>query len=398
MSLTILVASTRTISARLSKTSGTGRARRHPTGPGSLSDVLIIGRCVPPCHGRWRSWLWSWRLWHRRNPPPGGRSWLWQWWSRLSAAGRSFATPFGWLRIGATNMDTLIAIGTSAALAVTAWLTIELDGRHLHAGRGGALAAALHSVMAPLIIAVVATGRAIEERAKKRASVEMHSLLSLRPPLARTVPDADDELGALVAPETVPVGALIRIRPGEVVPLDGSVMRGWSAVDESMPTGEPLPVEHGPGSQVTGGSRSLSGTLVVKVTATAAESVLTRLQGLVDAAQQDRAPLQQVADRITAIFVPAVLCAALAAFLGWWCRVGKPFEGSLERPGRGAGRLSVRHGARRTRGHDGRLRPGRIAWRFHQRVSHHRASGQNRHRRLRQDRHADCQERPAVAL
>ncbi len=118
--------------------------------------------------------------------------------------------------------------------------------------------------------------------------------------------------------ETVPVGALIRIRPGEVVPLDGSVMRGWSAVDESMLTGEPLPVEHGPGSEVTGGSRSLSGTLVVKVDSHRGRSVLTRLQGLVDAAQQDRAPLQQVADRITAIFVPAVLCAALAAFLGWW--------------------------------------------------------------------------------
>ena len=229
----------------------------------------------------------------------------------------------------ATNMDTLIAIGTSATLAVTAWLTIELDGRHLHAGRGGALAAALHSVMAPLIIAVVATGRAIEERAKKRASAEMHSLLSLRPPVARTVPDADDELGALVAPETVPVGALIRIRPGEVVPLDGSVMLGWSAVDESMLTGEPLPVEHGPGSEVTGGSRSLNGTLVVKVTATAAESVLTRLQGLVDAAQQDRAPLQQVADRITAIFVPAVLCAALAVFLGWWVASGSLSKAAL---------------------------------------------------------------------
>jgi heavy metal translocating P-type ATPase len=229
----------------------------------------------------------------------------------------------------ATNMDTLIAIGTWAALAVTVWLTIELDGRHLHAGKGGTLTAALHSVMAPTIIAIVATGRAIEEQTKKRASAEMHSLLSLRPPATRRVKDADDDIGTLVASETVPVGALIRSRPGEVVPLDGSVVQGWSLVDESMLTGEPLPVERGPGSKVTGGSRSLNGTLVIKTTVIAAESTLARLQALVDAAQQDRSPLQQLADRVTRVFVPLVLSAAVAVFLGWWVASGTLSKAAL---------------------------------------------------------------------
>jgi heavy metal translocating P-type ATPase len=236
-------------------------------------------------------------------------------WPFLRDAGRL-------LRHGATSMDTLIALGTLAALTVSAVEAIALGGRHLHLGGSGAFAARLHGTMAPLIIAILVTGRAVEARARHRAAGAMHALLALRPPSARVVNDVDDDRGELVAPESVPVGALVRVRPNEAIPLDGIIVEGCSAVDESMLTGEPLPVDREPGEQVTGGTRNGSGTLVVRVQTVAAESVLARLQRLVDQAQRDKAPLQAVADRISAVFVPAVLVAALATFLIWWLLVG----------------------------------------------------------------------------
>jgi len=225
------------------------------------------------------------------------------------------------LRHGATSMDTLISLGTLAALAVSAVEAIALGGRHIHLGGNGAFAARLHGAMAPLIIAVLASGRAIEARARARAARALHSLLALRPPTARLVTtegSAGDEQDRIVAPEAVPVGARIRVLPGETVPLDGEVVGGWSAVDESMLTGEPLPVEHGPGSFVTGGTRNGAGVLVVEVRAVAAESVLARLQRVVDDALGQKAPIERLADRISAVFVPAVLLIAAMTFLGWW--------------------------------------------------------------------------------
>ena len=229
----------------------------------------------------------------------------------------------------AANMDTLIAVGTLAAVAVTAAITISLDGRHVHIGRGGVLVAGLHGVMAPLIIAILATGRTIEARARGRAAATMHSLLSLLPPTARLVTSVDDEDGTAVAPESVPVGALIRVRPGEAVPLDGEIVAGRSWLDESMLTGEPLPVERGPGDHVVGGTRNGDGPLAIRVSATASESVLSRLQAMVEDAQRDRAPLQRVADRISAVFVPAVLIGAAITFAGWWAVTGQVGKASL---------------------------------------------------------------------
>ncbi len=224
------------------------------------------------------------------------------------------------LRHGATSMDTLISLGTLAALAVSAVEAVALGGRHLHLGGSGAFAARLHGAMAPLIIAVLVTGRAIEARARARAARALHSLLALRPPTARLVATGGREGDAdrIVPPESVPVGARVRVLPGETVPLDGEVVQGWSAVDESMLTGEPLPVEHGPGSFVTGGTRNGAGILVVEVRAVVAESVLARLQHVVDDALRQKAPLERLADRVSAVFVPVVLCVAAATFLGWW--------------------------------------------------------------------------------
>src|SRR5580658_809891 len=226
------------------------------------------------------------------------------------------------LRHGATSMDTLISIGTLAALAVSAVEAIVLHGQHYHLGGGGEFAARLHGVMAPLIVSILVTGRAIEARARQRAGRAMHSLLGLRPPTARVVSGPDDDRGELVPPESIPVGALIRVRAGETVPLDGVVVSGWSAVDESMLTGEPLPVERGPGSEVTGGTQNGGGVLGVRVSTVAAESVLARLQRLVEEAQRDKAPLQQIADRISGVFVPVILVGSAVTFLIWWLAVG----------------------------------------------------------------------------
>jgi copper-transporting P-type ATPase V len=222
------------------------------------------------------------------------------------------------LRHLGTSMDTLIALGTLAALAVSAVEAIALGGRHVHLGGSGAFAARLHGVMAPIIVSILVTGRAVEATARRRAAGAMHSLMALRPPTARMVGGPNDLEGTLVAPESVPVGALVRVRPNEAIPLDGLVVSGWSSVDESLLTGEPLPVDRNVGDPVTGGTRNGSGALVVRVEATAAESVLARMQRLVDEAQGDKPPLQKLADRISGVFVPVVLLLAAGTFLAWW--------------------------------------------------------------------------------
>ena len=232
-------------------------------------------------------------------------------------------------RRGACNMDTLIAVGSMAALAVSAVVTIALDGRHVHIGSGGTLAASLHGVMAPLIVSVLATGRAIDARVRARADRAMRSVLALRPARARVVASTDDDVGQLVPPETVPAGALLRVRPGEAIPLDGTVISGWSAVDESMLTGEPLPVDRGPDSFVTGGTRNGTGVLVIRVDSVAADSVLTRLEKLVEDAQRGKAPLQRIADRVSSVFVPAVLALAAATFAVWWLASGSLGKATL---------------------------------------------------------------------
>ena len=129
------------------------------------------------------------------------------------------------LRHGAVSMDTLIAFGTLAAVAVQAGEVIAVGGRHIHVDSGGgAFAGRLHYAMAPLILAVLVSGRR-QGRRRRHAVSAMHSLLSLRPPMARVVTDPDSERGDLVAPESVPVGALVRMPPNEAIPLDGSVVR-----------------------------------------------------------------------------------------------------------------------------------------------------------------------------
>jgi len=147
---------------------------------------------------------------------------------------------------------------------------IAVGGSHIHVGSGGgAFAGRLHYAMAPLIVAVLVSGRAAEAGARRRAVGAMHSLLSLRPPMARVVSDPDSERGDLVAPESVPVGALVRVRPNEGDSARRERRERVVSSRRIMLTGEPLPVDRGPGSQVTGGTRNGREALVVRVGALA---------------------------------------------------------------------------------------------------------------------------------
>jgi cation-transporting ATPase V len=229
----------------------------------------------------------------------------------------------------AVNMDTLIALGTLAALAVTATQAVTGGVGHAHGVGSVAFADRLHPVMAPLIISVLVVGRWIESIARERATRVMRSLLALRPPAVCLVEAPGDIDGCWVAPETVPVGGLVRVRAGETIPLDGVVVSGCSAVDESMLTGEPFPRDRRAGDVVTGGTGNGAGVLVVKVTAAAVDSVLDTLQRVVDAAQRDKARLQRIADRVTQFFVPVVLILAALSLMGWWLASGRVLTGVL---------------------------------------------------------------------
>jgi P-type Cu+ transporter len=225
-------------------------------------------------------------------------------------AGRSIYTA-AWAaaRHGATSMNTLVALGTAVAYGYSAFVTLwpgaaESWGLPLH----------VYYETSLVIIALVLMGRWMETRAKKRTTEAISALVGLAPPTARIVRD-DDEVDVPVA--DVVVGDLVRVRPGETIPVDGVVTAGSSSVEESMLTGEPLPVSKAVGDQVIGATMNRTGSLVVRATAVGPDTTLAQIVRLVEDAQGSRVPLQRLADRVSAIFVPAVLVAAVLTFAGW---------------------------------------------------------------------------------
>ncbi|TMQ20851.1 MAG: copper-translocating P-type ATPase [Candidatus Rokuibacteriota bacterium] len=212
------------------------------------------------------------------------------------------------LRHRSASMSTLVSLGTSAAylfsLAVTLW-------PHVFHAAGGMT----YYETAAVVITLVALGRWLEARARGRTSEAIRRLVSLAPRTARVLRD-----GAEVDVPTgdVLVGDLIRIRPGERVPVDGAVVDGASTVDESMLTGESLPVDKTAGATVFGGTVNRTGSFVFRATRVGSETTLARIVSLVEEAQGSRAPIQRLADRVAAIFVPVVLAIAAATFVGWW--------------------------------------------------------------------------------
>ncbi|MGH3452602.1 MAG: heavy metal translocating P-type ATPase, partial [Haloechinothrix sp.] len=210
------------------------------------------------------------------------------------------------------NMDSLIALGTLAAFFYSSY--------ELFAGGD------LYFDTAALIIAFIILGRYFEARAKGRASSAIKKLLELGAKEARVV-DGDDE--RLVPVEEVHVGQLVRVRPGEKVPVDGVVVSGYSAVDESMLTGESVPVEKKEGNAVAGATLNTNGVLTVRTTAIGKDTALAQIVRLVEEAQGTKAPVQRLADRVSAVFVPAVVAIAVSTLAGWIIFASSPTDGLI---------------------------------------------------------------------
>ncbi len=219
------------------------------------------------------------------------------------------------------NMDTLIAMGTLAAFFFSA-AQIAFGPPHTE-----------HYLdTSALIIAFLLLGRYFEARAKGRASLAIKALLELGAKEARLLVDGRGEGGAEVIERMVPVervrvGDLLRVRPGEKIPVDGEVTDGASAVNESMLTGESVPVDKKPGDKVAGATINAEGVLTIRATAVGADTALAQIVRLVEEAQGSKAPVQRLADRISGIFVPVVALIALGTFLGWWIVAGDATTG-----------------------------------------------------------------------
>lgn len=208
------------------------------------------------------------------------------------------------------NMDTLIALGTLTAFIYS---TYELFA-------GGPL----FFDTAALIIAFVVLGRYFEARATGKASEAISKLLEMGAKEARLLVDGEERL---VPVDQVQVGDLVRVRPGEKIPVDGEVTDGRAAVDESMLTGESVPVEKAVGDRVAGATVNTDGLLTVRATAVGADTALAQIVRLVEQAQGGKAPVQRLADRVSAVFVPAVIGVAATTFAGWTLIAANPVAG-----------------------------------------------------------------------
>ncbi len=214
------------------------------------------------------------------------------------------------LRYRSSSMSTLVSIGTNAAYFFSLALTIR---PHALAGLGHAGTMTYYETAA-VVITLVVLGRWLEARARGRTSEAIQRLVSLAPRTARVLRAGAD---VDVPVDDVVAGDLIRVRPGERVPVDGVVVEGASTVDESMLTGESLPVEKTSGATVFGGTVNRAGSFVFRATRVGSETTLARIIKLVEEAQGSRAPIQRLADRVAAVFVPIVLGLAALTFAAW---------------------------------------------------------------------------------
>jgi P-type Cu+ transporter len=212
-------------------------------------------------------------------------------------------------RHGGATMDTLIALGSSAAYGYSAFVTLWPSV----AAQWG-FPSHLYFESSAVIIGLVLLGRWLEQRAMRRMGAAITALMSLRPKTARIVRDWGEED---VPVESVRVDDRVRVRPGEAIPVDAIVVDGTSAVDESMLTGESVPLDKAPGDAVIGATLNTSGSLIVRATKVGAETALAQIIRLVEEAQASRAPSQRFADAVAGVFVPAVLAIAMLTFAGW---------------------------------------------------------------------------------
>ena len=236
------------------------------------------------------------------------------WWAGWPFFARAWASVTN----RSPNMFTLIALGVGAAYAYSVAATVAPglfpDGFRMAGG------VEPYFDTAVVIVALVLLGQVLEQRARGRTGAALRALLGLAPATARRVTGGPGEAEGReedVPLASVAAGDLLRVRPGERVPVDGIVVEGASAVDESMLTGEPLPVEKGPGARVVGATLNGTGTLLMRAERVGGETLLARIVAMVGEAQRSRAPIQRLADRVAEVFVPAVVAVAVLAFAAW---------------------------------------------------------------------------------
>jgi Cu+-exporting ATPase len=248
-----------------------------------------------------------------------GADWMVNGWLQLALAtpvqfwlGARFYRA-GWkaLKAHTGNMDLLVALGTSAGYGLSLYLLLE------HAGHGGM--PHLYFEASAVVITLVLLGKWLETRAKRQTTEAIRALNALRPETARVRRDGRDVELPMAQVRT---DDLVVVRPGERVPVDGVVIEGASQIDESLITGESLPVARHEGDKVTGGAVNAEGLLIVRTTAVGAESTLARIVRMVESAQAKKAPIQRLVDRVSAVFVPVVIAIALLTLLGWGLPTG----------------------------------------------------------------------------
>jgi heavy metal translocating P-type ATPase len=232
---------------------------------------------------------------------------LWAGWPFFERGWRSLLTR-------SLNMFTLIALGTGVAWIFSVVATVA-PGLFPEAFRTGDGSVAVYFEAASVIVVLVLLGQLLELRARERTGGAIRALLDLAPPTARRLgPDGAEEEVALAH---IAVGDRLRVRPGDKVPLDGEVMDGTSNVDESLVTGEPVPVTKAPGARVVGGTLNGQGSFVMRADRIGQDTVLAQIVRMVAGAQRSRAPIQRLADQVSGWFVPLVIGIALLAFTAW---------------------------------------------------------------------------------
>jgi P-type Cu+ transporter len=265
--------------------------RRRLAGAAALTTPLTLLAMVPPLQFP----AWEWLALALATPVV-----LWAGWPFHRAAALN-------ARHLAATMDTLISIGTLAAWAWSAIVLFAFPGEHTYFEVGA------------VITTLILLGRFLEARARRRSSAAIRRLLALGAKEARVLRDEDE---VLVPVEELRGGDRFVVRPGEKIATDGLVEDGASAVDQSMLTGESVPVDVGPGSEVAGATINTYGRLVVRATKVGAETALAQIARLVAEAQAGKAPIQRLVDRVSAVFVPIVIAIALATLAGWLLTTG----------------------------------------------------------------------------
>jgi Cu+-exporting ATPase len=234
---------------------------------------------------------------------------------------RFYAGAITMLRHGAADMNTLVAVGTGAAYAYSLVAVLFPHWLGLSPGHMD-----VYFDTSATIITLILLGRWLEARAKGRATDAIRRLIGLQPRTARVLRDGEE---IEVATRDVRRGDRVLVRPGERIPVDGAVIAGASSVDESMISGEPLPVEKGTGDSAVGGTVNQEGSLTLEATAVGADTVLGHIVRMVDEAQGSKAPVQKLVDRIASVFVPVVILLAALTFVVWMLLPGATFTAAM---------------------------------------------------------------------